>query len=447
MAFRTATGPTGRSSQLAKLVRGVAQPGAAGQVVAQRYRFIADNVDLRRLWVGRTTSVIGDRMFAIGTVWIAWTLTHSSVGVACIILAESVPFMAWGLLQRLIRIRIDVRALVMLDLARAGILLALVSMPLTGALTKTVAVALVAAVAFSTAIFEPAFRSLIPELVSRDDGRQAYASFDLGGRLARIAGPVLAAGITWLGSPRTLIAVDVVTFLVSAACLGRMRAATRAAIAAPGRRRRSSVGNSGLRSLSQALLWANGVGTFALIVWWLALPIAASHHPHGATTYGICIAAGAAGGILANLVLSRAPDERQPIALCAGGWGATALCISALVLSPNPVMLEALSALCGAALCAAALGFSFHAASLELPVRNQLFQRDQVIMRTAGACGAVASGIALQYRPHAVILGAAVLLLGLAAWILLTSSEVRTVTRPADAAAPFPAWAGRTNSD
>lgn len=84
---------------------------------------------------------------------------------------------------------------------------------------------------------------------------------------------------------------------------------------------------------------------------------------------------------------------------------------------------------------AAALGFSFHAASLEMPLRSQLFQRDQVIMRTAGACGAAVSGLALQYRPHAVILGAAALLLLVAAgigWSMLHSGVTADSTMTTD---------------
>jgi hypothetical protein len=414
MAFRTVPTPTRRRHRSAPVVGDTLHRDNAGRALAQRFSFIATNDNLRKLWVGRTTSVIGDRMFAVGAIWIAWTLTHSSAGVACIILAESVPFLAWGVLQHHIRPRIGARALIRLDLLRAGLLTVLCSLQVTGPVTKACAVLLVASVAFSTAVFEPAFRSLIPELVP-DKGRLAYASFDLGGRLARIAGPLLAAAITWLGSPRLLIAADVATFVISAACL---RCWLRDATDSPAHQAQEASAEGGsLTRPSHVLLAANGVGTFTLIVWWLALPIAAGHHPHGATTYGLCIGMTAAGGILANLVLCRAPDRHQPIRLCSLGWAAAGGCIVMLAVDPSPLVLQALSFICGAALCATALGFSFHAAGLEMPLRNQLFQRDQVIMRTAGACGAAVSGLALQYRPHTVMVAAAILLLFLAAWI------------------------------
>jgi putative transposase len=49
-------------------------------------------------------------MFAVGATWIAWTLTHSSAGIACIVLAESVPFMAWGALQRRLTLRVSAKS-------------------------------------------------------------------------------------------------------------------------------------------------------------------------------------------------------------------------------------------------------------------------------------------------------------------------------------------------
>ena len=373
----------------------------------QPFRFVAGNGDLRRVWLGRTTSVIGDRMFAVGVIWIAWTLTHSSTGVACVILAESLPFLAWGALRRHLAFQAGVRTLALLDLLRAGLLVGLLVMPYSGLATKLCSIVLVAGIAFLTAIFDPAIRSLIPELVP-GEGRRAYASFDLGGRLARIAGPVLAAAITWAGSPRILIAADIATFLISALCLARTtdpqptQASPQSLSQTPGPER--------LPALARALIRANGLGTFALIVWWLALPIAAAHHPRGASTYGLCIGIGAAGGIVANLLLSRAPDRHQPIALCTGGWAVTALCIGALVINPSPLLLEAISFICGAALAGAALGFSYHAASLAMLERNRLFQRDQVIMRTAGAGGAVVGGLALEYSPHLALVGTAALL-------------------------------------
>ena len=376
-------------------------------MLAQRVQFITGNSDLRRLWIGRTTSVIGDRMFAVGAIWLAWSLTHSSAGVACIILAESLPFLAWGALRKHLKFEVGVRMLAVLDVARAVLLFGLLMLPFSGVLTKVAGVALVASIAFVTAIFEPAFRTLIPELVP-GEGRQAYASFDLGGRLARIAGPLLAAAITWAGSSRALLAADIATFLISALCLVRTvqprPADTLAHQAAP------QTEEARLPQLARALIRANGLGTFALIVWWLALPIAAAHHPHGASTYSLCIAACAAGGIAANLLLSRAPDRHEPIVLCTAGWGVTALCIGALTMSPDPLVLQGISFVCGFALAGAALGFSFHAASLAMPERNRLFQRDQVIMRGAGAGGAVVGGVALEYLPHVALVSTAALL-------------------------------------
>jgi predicted MFS family arabinose efflux permease len=376
-------------------------------MLAQRFWLVAGNGDLRRLWVGRTTSVIGDRMFAVGVIWIAWSLTHSSAGVACVILAESLPFLAWGALRQRVTVRVGVRTLAGLDLVRASLLIGLLFLSYDGVITKACGLALVTGIAFLTAIFEPAFRSLIPELVP-GEGRQAYANFDLGARLARIAGPLLAAAITWAGSPRALIAADIATFLVSAFCLART--ADPHIIQAPLQQPTSQVEHERLPALARSLIRANGLGTFALIVWWLALPIASAHHARGASTYGVCVGISAAGGILANLVLSRAPNRHQPITLCAAGWAVTAVCIGALVTNPDPLLLESVSLVCGAALACTALGFSFHAASLPLSQRNHLFQQDQIVMRAAGAAGAVLGGMALAYSPHAALVATAALL-------------------------------------
>ena len=331
-------------------------------------------------------------------------MTHSSLGVACIILAESLPFLAWGLLRLRVNLDVGVRTLASLDLIRALLLLGLLVLPISGVTTKVIGVALVASIAFTTAIFEPAFRTLIPELVP-GEGRQAYASFDLGGRLARIAGPLLAAVITWGGSSRGLLAADIVTFLVSAYCLPRITQPS--PIGPPVRPPAQQEWRPGC--LGWPASWSGRTGSAPS-----RSSSGGSHYRSQlptTSTYSLCIGACAVGGITANLILSRNPDRHQPTVLTAIGWAVTALCIGTLTSNPDPLLLQGTSFICGLALASAALGFSYHAASLDMPERNRLFQRDQVVMRAAGAGGAVAGGVALEYSPHTALVATAVLLL------------------------------------
>ena len=380
----------------------------------------AGSVALRRVWIGRTTSVIGDRIFAVGAVWIAWSLTQSSLGVACVILAESVPYLIWGAVRR--RVRVTARTLVGLDVVRALLLSTLCAVPLTGPAARTFGLLLVVAVGFTTAMFEPAFRSLVPQLAARSP-RRAVGRFDLGARLARVVGPLIAAAITWAGSPRLLFAADAMTFGVSALCL--YRTAELRVLAEPAPAPRRHTGPQRLPRLSRALVRADGLGTAAVMTWWLALPVVAAQHDRGASTYGLCVGVGAVGGIAVNLALTGSAQRLDPALLCGAGWAATAGCLLVLAVGPTPVLLELTSFVCGAGLAAASVGFGFHAADVKKSEREQLFHRDQVLIRSAGVISAVVGAVAVDRLPSAALVAGAGLLLLVAANVWIASLRPR----------------------
>ena len=95
-----------------------------GVIVADRRRLLADLTPLResaafrRLWAGTTLSSVGGALTAFAVMLQVYDLTHSSLAVGAIGVAELVPTLTVGLLCGPVVDAIDRRKLVLVTRAR-----------------------------------------------------------------------------------------------------------------------------------------------------------------------------------------------------------------------------------------------------------------------------------------------------------------------------------------
>lgn len=169
----------------------------------------------RRLWLARTTSHVGDGIALVALVLLVQETEGTGSAVGALLLASSLPRFL-GPLAGVVADRVEQRMLMVLcDLGNASIFAAIAWwQPSFGVL-----LALVAASALLETLFAPASRSAVPALVHTDDLLQANAwmgtSLNLQVALGTLLGGALVAAIGVRGA----LALDAVSFVLSAALL------------------------------------------------------------------------------------------------------------------------------------------------------------------------------------------------------------------------------------
>lgn len=163
-------------------------------------------------------------------------LTGSAGSLGVVLAAQTIPLVVFVLFggvwaDRLPRRRVMIAS----DLVRAltqGLCAALL---LTGNAQLWEVAALQAVYGTARAFFDPAALALVPETVRVDQLQQANSVLALSDNLAAVIGPAVAGVIVAVSQPGWGLAVDAVTFVGSAVCVGAMPAVTAAV------RRRSSM--------------------------------------------------------------------------------------------------------------------------------------------------------------------------------------------------------------
>lgn len=189
------------------------------------YRRVFANPALARLLVGEFVSSIGDWLYLVALLVVVYKSGASPVVLGIVGAARIVPAILLSVPAGIVADRYDRRLiLIVTDLARGAIMLALTALTLfDGPILLVVALSLLAA-CFS-AFFSPAIGSLIPRLVSDErelgPANAAWSSLD---NLAFIIGPAVAAILITVGSIPLAFFLNAVTFVVIAAVLWRLPA-------------------------------------------------------------------------------------------------------------------------------------------------------------------------------------------------------------------------------
>jgi len=195
-----------------------------GNSAGPSYRRALRNRDFRLVCGALTQSAMGDWAYNVALIVYVYNQTHSAAWVSAGTLARMVPsFFAspYGgvVAERFERIRVMVSA----DLIRFCTMVGLTVI----AATHTAAwVALLVAGLNSIVgtAYNPATAAMVPQLLGEEDLAAGNALIETINNVAIIAGPAVGAVVLALGSPATVMGIDSVTFLISAALLSRTRA-------------------------------------------------------------------------------------------------------------------------------------------------------------------------------------------------------------------------------
>ncbi len=230
--------------------------------------------------------------------------------------------------------------LIVTDLARGLLLLAVPALAATGSLSLTALLVIVALFGLFSLIGDAAFLSFVPRIVPVSLVTPAHARLDQSDAVAQTTGPALAGAlISWLGAPVAVL-VDSASYLAAAVLVSRVQV-----VEPPGQA--SSLRGIGAEA-AEGLRWVYRRGTLrALAVnthaWFLCsavagavvTPFALQTVGLGPLGLGLALAAAGVGGVLGSSVAVRLGQRWgaghvviRARALTALAWGLVALATS-----------------------------------------------------------------------------------------------------------------------
>jgi MFS family permease len=395
--------------------------------------------DFLLLFAGQGVSRLGDGLYTAVVAWLAWSLTHEPAAVALVTVAAYGPAFLATLIGASYADRYDRRrVMIATDLVRAAVVAVAPVLLALGLLNLTLLVAGAALLALIGAPFAPARNALVPQIVPRERLLEANGLLQVAFRAAFFVGPLLLAPLLAVASLEVVLALDVLTFLTSAATLAaiRVRRAARAEQRV-GLRADLAAGLAALRSEPDVLIV---IGTFVLALvaasGFLTVGVVAlvggSFGAHGGE-YGLLLGIAGVAEVLGALALARLPLRNLALTAVLA-WALLGAFRFPLGLAETPIMAAALLAMTG-----------FASALTDIPL-IALVQRRIPDRHLAKALGLWEAGIAgalaiapfvaaaiiepVGVRVGFMLSGATLIALAAIAAITLTRVSARSVCRP-----------------
>jgi MFS family permease len=392
----------------------------------------------RLLWLGQTTSAIGDVMVGVALAFAVFEIGGGAGGLGLVLASLTVGRLIFVLVGGVWADRLP-RRLVMLtcDAIRA-VVQAFVAVAL---LTGAAEIWMLAVTSFvfgaASAFFLPAATGLVPQTISTGRLQQANALLALSRSSVQVVGPAVSGLIVATAAPGWVFAIDALTFVASAAFLSVLPIA---ATERPERRPfLHELAEGGRAAWSQGWMRA-GLSLTAVTVVGISIflvlgPVISNRDLDGATSWGIILAAGAIGGILGGTVALRTQPNR-PLVGAFAAWSLSAL--PALALLP-PLPTAAIAVAYGVFQAGVAFGNNQFDTVLQREIPGHLLSRVDsfawlVALGLTPAGQALAGPASEAFGTDGVLIAAAVLVVASCAFGIAAPS-VRAITRPTPATA------------
>jgi DHA3 family tetracycline resistance protein-like MFS transporter len=309
--------------------------------------------DFALLWAGMTTSLVGDFVFLVAYPWQTYQLTNNPAALGWISAAYVAPTVIFVTAGGVLTDRIERRRLMIAaDLLRAAATGTGAALAITHNLTLIDLGAVVAFGGLGAALFNPAFGSIVPEIVPVGQLPQANALDQFVRTGAGLVGPAVAGVVIAVAGVGWAFAIDAATFVVS---VSTALALTSRPVE-PSDEPRSALRDARegwafvrARTWLWASLVAAGLANVASGSRNVLLPLVVKNDLHSsARTLGFVYSAGAAGAIVASLAYAQRGYLKRPIVIAFIGWGVSILAIGAYGLSTNVGELLAFGLVAGA---------------------------------------------------------------------------------------------------
>ena len=277
----------------------------------------------RLLFAGQALSVVGDRMMAVAIAFAVLAIGDAT-DLGIVLAASGIPFALFAIAGGVLSDRVGRRrTMIASDVIRSICQAVVAALLLTGTAQIWMLVVASAVYGACAAIFMPALMGLIPQTVPPDRLQEANALLGFTRSVANVAGPAVAGVVIVLGEPGSVIAIDALTFAVSAACLIALRPA-------PGAAGEGTDDDedflarlrTGWREVRARPWLTAGLGAmaayhvFVLPAVFVLGPALAASELDGASSWAVIVACWGIGTGVGNLVALRA-DIRRPVMVAA----------------------------------------------------------------------------------------------------------------------------------
>ncbi len=176
------------------------------------------------LWIGQAISNLGDGAYYTSLAWFVLLLTGSATAMGIVVTASAIPRVLFLLIGGVAADRLP-RRLVMLwsDTGRAIVVILITLLAWVHLLQLWHLIVLSLFFGFVDGFFIPAYQSIPPQLVTKEDLPSANALNELSQHLSFLLGPLIGSGLVALVGPASAFGFDGLTFVASALCLLAMR--------------------------------------------------------------------------------------------------------------------------------------------------------------------------------------------------------------------------------
>lgn len=183
------------------------------------------NADFRNLWLGLTTSLFGAKITVIALPLIASLTLHASpLEMGALVAMGYLPYLAVSMPAGVWLDRRPKRPLLILsDVARAALLLAIPLSWLLGALSVPLLLGVSLLVGLCTVVSDIGTAAYLPSIVGRNQLVEGNSKLELSNSAANIGGNVLGGGVLQLVSAPLALMVNSAAYLLSAAFTFRIR--------------------------------------------------------------------------------------------------------------------------------------------------------------------------------------------------------------------------------
>jgi MFS family permease len=296
-------------------------PAMGGRVQVHLPPTLRSGGPFRLLFAGQALSVVGDRITPVAIAFAVLGLGNAT-DLGIVLAAAGIPFALFAVAGGVVSDRVGRReVMIASDVVRTLSQAATAVLLLTGTAEVWMLVVLSAVYGTAAAVFMPALMGLIPQTVPPDRLQEANALLGFTRSVASVAGPALAGILIAIGGPGDAIALDALTFALSAACLIALRPERAAAHDEDDDpfTARLRAGWREVRArpwLTYGLAAMAAYHVFVLPAVWILGPALAKEQLSGASSWAIIVACFGLGTVAGNLVALRA-RIRRPVLVAA----------------------------------------------------------------------------------------------------------------------------------
>jgi MFS family permease len=171
-------------------------------------------------WIGQAISGLGNNVFTLALAWQVLLMTHSGTAMGLVLLAGSLPRLAFVLIGGVAADRLPRRTIILWSDGGRGVIVLIVAiLGFTGHLQLWHLIVESLIFGIVRGFFSPALMSITPDLVKKEDLASATALSSISTNAARLLGPLLGGLFIPLITPMGVFTLNALSFFISTCLL------------------------------------------------------------------------------------------------------------------------------------------------------------------------------------------------------------------------------------